>query len=226
MHPAPRIRCVPLFLATLISGGVSVAGAQIREPICLLAHSGTCGQVSSPPAARDSVTCGSGATFAWDWATGYLSMDGGGELVGCDTLTILGLPAGQPVALRARVHAIAHVDAVTVPGTSGYTYDLYFYGPHLDIGFDAFVNPGDPPVDLDMVKEIPLPCVAGDPFAVNLQFSGGVGQVGEVSRFRGLLEFLDLPPGATIVSRRGGTDPASPTATRTPTWGALKMLWR
>jgi hypothetical protein len=214
-------------LATgLILGVASTAGAQIREPVCLIPHSGTCGQSSSPPAARDSVTCPSGATFAWDWATGYLSMDGGGELVGCDTLTILGLPAGQPVALRARVHAIAHVDSGAFFGTSGYTYDLYFYGPHLDIGFDAFVNLGDPPVDLDMVKEIPLPCVAGDPFAVNLQYSGGAGHAGEVSRFRGLLEFLDLPAGATIVSRRGGTDPTSPTATRTPTWGALKMLWR
>lgn len=192
-----------------------------RDPICTNPGASLCGGFSTAP--HDSVRCpATGATFVWDWATGYVSMDGGGSLTGCDTLTIIGLPTGEPVALRVRLRCIADFDATTSLPTSGFTYDLYFYGPHAGLALDGIVNPGDPPIHLDVVQELPLACVAGVPFALNLQFSGG-GQTGHVARFRGLFAFLDVPVGASIVSRRSRTDP---TASRAPTWAALKKLWR
>ena len=208
-----RLAAITAALLPLLAGP-----GQARDPICLNGGASVCGTQST--AARDSVTC-PGATFAWDWATGYVSMDGAGGLSGCDTLTITGLPAGEPVALRVRLHCIADFGTTTSLPTHGFSYDLYFYGPHAGLGLDGVVNPGDPPLHLDVVQEMPLNCVAGVPIAMNLQFSGGGS--GGVARFRVLREFLDLPEGASIVSRRGLTEP---TPARVRTWGAVKTLWR
>ena len=212
----------PLVAASVAAALTLVAGAApARDPICVNHGATACGVFSTLP--RDSVNCATTAsTFAWDWSQWYVSMDRAGGLSGCDTLTIIGLPAGEPVLLRARVRAIADFDTIHSLPTSGFSYDLYFYGPHQGIGIDGVVNPGDPPIHYDLVQEMPLACVAGVPFALNLQFSGG-GHPGRVARFRSLLEFLDLPQGATIVSVRGV---GGPTAARPSSWGEIKTHWR
>jgi len=218
-RPGPRR---PLAAAATASALTLAASAALaNDPICLNWGATVCGGVFST-LPRDSVSCATtSSTFAWDWSRWYVSMDRVGGLNGCDTLTIIGLPTGQPVLLRARVRAIADFDAISSLPTSGFTYDLWFYGPHQGIGIDGIVNPGDPPIHYDQVQEMPLACVAGVPFALNLQFSGS-GQPGKVARFRSLLEFLDLPEGATIVSARGG---GGPTPLLHESWGQLKFRY-
>jgi hypothetical protein len=216
---ATALACL-LALASLPTA-FAPAHASGPPPSCTPREASLVGVPGAMP--RDSLSSSVGpSSFAYDWSTGYASLSGGGHLSGCDTLTVLGLPAGTPVDLRFRLHVTAFIDTSLVP-SPGFDYELWWFTLGEALEFTDGIFPGGPAIHIDGVQEIVIHRTAGEPFPMRWQFNGGA-PVGHVIQVRGTWEVLDLPEGATLLSRAGYGE--APVPARPSTWGRIKLIAR
>jgi hypothetical protein len=214
---------VTLALAALLAAVAAAAPDSGTPPLVCYDRVGNIGELFGRQPA-DSLDDPTGTMrLVYDWRIGYAAMVGGGHLAGCDTFTVVGLPAGTLVDVRMRLHSIAHIDTSYVSWLA-FDYELYWFtlGGVLESSWG--VEAGDPPLDRDTYEEVVLHCFAGEPFPMRWRFDGGGFRAGHYFFMRGIWEALDLPPGARLVSVAGmGYDV---TAARSSSWGRLKLHYR
>jgi len=194
----------------------------------------TCGS-STQASPADSFYCENlpdqAGSFAYDLGSWYFSLSTRGlfnQLNARDTLRIVGVPDGTPVAFRLEANARY------AWGPSQQFFVMMWYmdfrdgSPHNyepgqllwdEIWGEAGMAAaqGSETVHLDMIRNAGEPL----PFA---WLCGGSSAPGHDIALRVFFRCVGLPPGARMVSCHGFN--SNPTPVRATSWGAVKLLYR
>jgi hypothetical protein len=226
-----RVGLQALLVAVVVALPVAARAQQNCPPVAL----GTA-CVSSPQASpADSVYCllaaDQAGSFVYDLGSWYFSLSTRGlsdEIRARDTLRIVGVPDGTPVAFT--LEASARYSYGPVPRWFIMTWSLDFrddsphnYEPGQLLWDEITGEPGMAANQGVVVDHLDMVRPAGEPLPVKWWFGGG-SAAGHDIAVRVLFRCVGLPPGARLVSCHGFD--SQPTPIHPATWGAVKLLYR
>lgn len=144
-----------------------------------------------------------------------------------DSFDIAGLPAGTPVTVTAELVADGEITTTGCGGAGcgGSVYASIATAGELAEQLEGGIlfAPGTRPEHL--VVRLPVTLTAGTPQPIAFRVYGARGPGGNHrAELAGAYRFLDLPPGASVVSCRGFVQ--SPTPARPASWGRVKAAYR
>lgn len=225
-------RLAPPFLAALATLALSAPAAFACPQSCIWTPNG--GDYCTTAAKLDTVLAvdpgglcyGSHDQSSFDITHGTLADASGSPFGGCtpratvhDDFTLLGLPAGTPVALTARLEISATASTFFSDGTADAQITAGGASPaavHWDI-FNDFSHLGGPgPWTRGTVLSVPFVAIAGTPFAMECYVGSSLGE-GCYVGISGEFTFDGLPASASIVSCNGFVE--APTPAQAASWG-------
>ncbi len=193
-------------------------------------------QVDSTTAASQSRIAGNvfnglgSASYDWTLGTCFARSEAGdgdhgsgnANVVANEDFRVVGLPAGTPLTVRARIRVQASARAADRYGSWTFSTGWLQEAGAGRVEAHTYEGP-DFPAYVDRFLTLDISSVAGTPFLLTMGADSFAQQAsGEVSV---TLTFVNLPPGATIVSCQGYS--VSPVVNvRRATWGSLKLRYR
>jgi len=209
-------RACPLNTIWSPAGGDFTTSAAVLDTVMLVDPGGLC--------------FGPGTFARYDIVHGTLYSHDGSPFGGCtpktsvqDDFTLIGWPAGTPLALGARFDVTVTASSFFGSGTT----TAALTQAAANTASKQWNIPGDFPGPSSATQTVsltvPVAAIAGTPFHMTYTLSSVLGE-GCTSELSGTFTFTGLPPGAAIVSCNGyvlGTVPARPTS-----WGHVKAEYR
>jgi hypothetical protein len=210
-----RILCLAAFLTSAVATAAFAAVCPLNQFTL-----GTIVIKSSQPVETQNST-GGGARYSIP--VGVIQASARCTTPGCisnigvyveDLFTVTGLPPGTPVPLTA--HFLLDIlGGQSGPGQSSSSANIQDTNANI-------ASISSPQTDHDLV--LPVAATAGQPF--QLRFEIQCSNVGPTTTpGGGAFSFTGLPPGTGIISCQGYLS-GTPVATRTSSWGRLKILYR
>ena len=225
--PVRRVAGASLWLVVVLAPG-TFASSQCPQ------NSVTCSDVaySTDPAFSRACAIGFNGHYTsagYNIPAGTLSASDGGynAALGAgavmeDNYEILGPAPGTPLTLTARLHVTGSSSSFVYPfGCPAYASALLREGSSGGTGSGWGCYHGAPPIDATFT--LPVAAVAGQAFLIHCEVyaSGGDNAGASMS---GTLDFVDLPPGAGIISCNGYQQ-GTPLLVHPTTWGYVKTLY-
>jgi len=143
-----------------------------------------------------------------------------------DAYTVMGLPAGTPVTITAKLQVVGATGTGCGPSSASGRVTASLTSGAATQQVTANSTPGGGGCVLNVAVNttvvISIPCLAGQPFTMVTLVEAAARA--NTSTLSGSLLFDNLPAGASVVSCQGFTQ--VPTPARGSSWGRVKQIYR